>query len=52
MPIVPDHPTGIAVIVPIDHEPPELWGTMRGFVTVSPDTDITAGTDEIWDAER
>lgn len=39
-----------AVIVPIDHEPPALRGAMRGSVTVSPDTDIIAGTDEIWDA--
>jgi antitoxin (DNA-binding transcriptional repressor) of toxin-antitoxin stability system len=41
----------VAAIVPIDVEPPELWGAMRGSVTILPDTDLTAGTGEVWDAE-
>ena len=45
------HNRPVAVIVPIDDEPPELWGAMRGSVTVSADTDLTADTGEVWDAE-
>jgi prevent-host-death family protein len=41
----------IAAIVPIAHEPTELWGAMRGTVKISPGTDLTQGADEIWDAE-
>jgi len=41
----------IAAIVPIDHDPPDLWGAMAGSVTIPADTDLTAGTGEIWDAE-
>jgi antitoxin (DNA-binding transcriptional repressor) of toxin-antitoxin stability system len=41
----------VAAIVPIDDEPPELWGAMRGSVTIPPETDLTAGTGEVWDAE-
>ena len=41
----------VAAIVPIDNEPADLWGAMRGSVTVAPGTDLTAGSGEIWDAE-
>jgi len=41
----------VVAIVPIDDEPTDLWGAMRGSVTVAPGTDLTAGTGEIWDAE-
>ena len=41
----------IAAIVPIDSDPPELWGAMRGSVTVAPGTDLTAGTGDLWEAE-
>ncbi len=41
----------VAAIVPIDSDMPELWGAMRGSVTVAPGTDLTAPTGEIWDAE-
>jgi len=42
----------VAAIVPIDDTPPGLWGAMRGSVTVAPDTDLTQGTGDLWDAER
>ena len=41
----------IAAIVPIGHEPAELWGAMRGTVKIAPGTDLTQGVDEVWDAE-
>ena len=41
----------IAAIVPIGSEPADLWGAMRGSVTVAPGTDLTAPTGEFWDAE-
>jgi antitoxin (DNA-binding transcriptional repressor) of toxin-antitoxin stability system len=41
----------VAAIVPIIDEPADLWGAMRGSVTVAPGTDVTAGTGEIWEAE-
>lgn len=41
----------IAAIVPIDDDPPDLWGAMRGSVTLAPGTDLTQGTGEVWDAE-
>ena len=41
----------VAAIVPIDDNPPDLWGAMRGSVTIAPDTDLTAPTGEVWDAE-
>jgi prevent-host-death family protein len=41
----------VVAIVPIDDEPTDLWGAMRGSVTVAPGTDLTAGTGEIWGAE-
>jgi antitoxin (DNA-binding transcriptional repressor) of toxin-antitoxin stability system len=41
----------VAAIVPIDDDPPDLWGAMRGSVTISPETDLTEATGELWDAE-
>jgi hypothetical protein len=29
----------------------DLWGAMRGTVTVAPGVDLTEPTGEIWDAE-
>lgn len=45
------HNRAVAAIVPIDTTPPDLWGAMRGTVTVAPGTDLTAGTGEVWDAD-
>jgi len=42
----------VAAIVPIDDTPPDLYGAMRGSVTVAPGTDLTQGTGELWDADR
>lgn len=41
----------VAAIVPIEHEIVDLWGAMRGTVTIPPGTDLTAPTGESWDAE-
>ncbi|MGE0225362.1 MAG: type II toxin-antitoxin system Phd/YefM family antitoxin [Acetobacteraceae bacterium] len=41
----------VAAIVPIDDNPPDLWGAMVGSVTLAPGTDLTQGTGETWDAE-
>ncbi len=49
------HNRPIAAIVPIDEEANEnveLWGAMRGTVTIAPGVDLTESTDEIWDAEQ
>jgi antitoxin (DNA-binding transcriptional repressor) of toxin-antitoxin stability system len=41
----------VAAIVPLAQEPVELWGAMRGSVTVAPGVDLTAGTGETWEAD-
>lgn len=41
----------IAAIVPVELESEELWGALRGTVKVTPGTDLTQGTGEIWEAE-
>jgi len=33
-------------------EPFDLWGAMRGTVTVAPGVDLTESTGEIWEAEQ
>jgi antitoxin (DNA-binding transcriptional repressor) of toxin-antitoxin stability system len=45
------HNRPVAAIVPVAHEPIELWGAMRGTVTVAPGADLTQGAGEAWDAE-
>ena len=45
------HNRPVAAIVAIDDEPVELWGAMRGAVTIAPGTDLTEPTGEIWEAE-
>ena len=45
------HNRPIAAIVPVEREPAELWGAMRGTVTIPPGTDLTQGTDEVWEAD-
>ncbi|HJQ57875.1 MAG TPA: type II toxin-antitoxin system prevent-host-death family antitoxin [Vineibacter sp.] len=43
----------VAAIVPVAPEPRiDLWGAMRGSVTIAPGVDITKPTGEVWDAER
>jgi prevent-host-death family protein len=43
------HP--VAALVPYQQSLPELWGALRGTVTVPPDTDLTRPTGEVWKAE-
>ena len=45
------HDRPVAAIVPIEHEIVELWGAMRGAVTVVLGTDLTAPSGEAWKAE-
>ena len=48
------HNKPVAAIVPIgkdEDDPFELWGAMRGTVTIPPGVDLTESTGEIWDAE-
>jgi antitoxin (DNA-binding transcriptional repressor) of toxin-antitoxin stability system len=47
------HNRPIAAIVPIREDAEkefDLWGAMRGTVTVSPGVDLTDSTGEVWDA--
>lgn len=49
------HNRPVAKIVPVDEEAGEsfdLWGAMRGTVTISPGVDLTESTGEVWDAEQ
>jgi antitoxin (DNA-binding transcriptional repressor) of toxin-antitoxin stability system len=49
------HNRPVAAIVPIAENTQQkfdLWGAMRGTVTIAPGTDLTDPTGEIWDAER
>ncbi|MGD0682826.1 MAG: hypothetical protein ABR990_12340 [Terracidiphilus sp.] len=49
------HNRPVAAIVPFPENAAEytdLWGAMRGTVTVAPGVDLTEPTGETWDAER
>jgi antitoxin (DNA-binding transcriptional repressor) of toxin-antitoxin stability system len=41
----------IAAIVPVEREPAELWGAMRGSVKVALGIDLTQATGEVWEAD-
>jgi antitoxin (DNA-binding transcriptional repressor) of toxin-antitoxin stability system len=45
------HNRPVAAIVPLEDDVTELWGAMRGTVTIAPGTDLTAPLDEPWEAE-
>lgn len=45
------HNRPVAAIVPIEQETTDLWGAMRGTVTILPGTDLTAPTGGSWEAE-
>jgi len=49
--ILMKHNRPIAAIVPVNQEPVELWGAMRGSVKVAPGTDLTEPTGDTWEAE-
>jgi antitoxin (DNA-binding transcriptional repressor) of toxin-antitoxin stability system len=44
------HGRPVAALVPCERPMPELWGALRGSVTVAPGTDLTAGTGAPWEA--
>jgi antitoxin (DNA-binding transcriptional repressor) of toxin-antitoxin stability system len=49
------HNRPVAKIVPAGDDAGEsfdLWGAMRGTVTIPPGVDLTESTGEVWDAER
>jgi hypothetical protein len=49
------HNRPVAALVPVNDDAPEtfdLWGAMRGTVTVAPGVDLTESTGEVWDAEQ
>jgi prevent-host-death family protein len=45
------HNRPVAVLVPVERGPVELWGAMRGSVEVLSGTDLTQATGEAWEAE-
>lgn len=44
------HGRAVAALVPYDRVLPELWGALRGSVTLPQGSDL-AGMDEIWKAD-
>lgn len=49
--ILTKHDKPVAAIVPLCDEPIELWGAMRGSVTVPAGSDVSAPTGEEWAAD-
>jgi len=45
------HGRPVAALVPYGQSLPELWGALRGSVTVPAATDLTRGTGEVWRAD-
>ncbi len=41
----------LVAIVPIGDGLPDLWGALRGSVSIAADTDLTAPMGEAWDAD-
>ena len=46
------HNRPVAAIVPLDAALADLWGALRGTVTVAPGTDLATPTGETWKADR
>lgn len=48
------HNRPVAAVVPFREvqDDFDLWGAMRGTVTVPPGVDLTESTGEVWDAEQ
>jgi len=48
------HNRPIAAVIPLPEADDgfDLWGAMRGTVTVAPGVDLTEPTGETWDAEK
>ena len=48
------HNRPVAALVPLHHDAnggDELWGAMRGTISIQPGVDLTEPTGELWDAE-
>ncbi len=45
------HNRPVAAIVPIVDHTVELWGSLRGTVTIEPGTDLTKSTGEVWEMD-
>lgn len=45
------HSRPVAALVPLTDAPTELWGALRGSVTVPPGADLSEATGEVWSAE-
>ncbi|MGE0714198.1 MAG: type II toxin-antitoxin system Phd/YefM family antitoxin [Alphaproteobacteria bacterium] len=45
------HDRPVAAIVPVANDERDLWGAMRGTVAVAPETDLTKGVGESWEAD-
>jgi len=41
----------VAALVPYEQALPDLWGALRGTVTIPAGTDLTHGTGEVWQAD-
>ena len=48
---MPNEAENAAVIVPICHAPPDLWGAMRRTSVIVAGTDLTESAGECWDAD-
>jgi antitoxin (DNA-binding transcriptional repressor) of toxin-antitoxin stability system len=49
------HNRPIAAVIPLGGDASEafdLWGAMRGTVTVAPGVDLTESSGEVWEAEQ
>jgi prevent-host-death family protein len=49
--ILTRHGRPVAALVPYEQALPDLWGALRGTVTIPADTDLTHGTGEVWQAD-
>ena len=45
------HNQPVAVIVPIQGQRGEFWGSLQGTVKIVSGTDLTAPTGEVWDVD-
>ena len=49
--VLTKHDRPVAALVPYDRPVSELWGALRGTVTIVPGADLTQPTGERWDAD-
>ncbi len=48
--IITKHGKGVAKLVPIEEEPPDLFGLLRGSISIQ--EDLTLPLDEPWEADK